>query len=249
MLNAVVKGVEEVSPGLVFLRVLPDAGVPDFIPGQYVALGLPLEQPAGEGKKPKIVKRAYSIGSSPNEKGHVEFYIAIVPDGLLTPRLAQIREGDRIFFAPKVVGAFTAHEVPETDGLILVSTGTGIAPFISMLRSGALWKPNRRIALLHGVRYSRDLAYREELLQYQRIHPEFQYLATVSREDPEWEGPRGYVQQFFFEGEISVQAGKDHLFLCGNPGMVEEIEAWAVERGYRPHSKKNPGDLHLEKYW
>ena len=104
MLNSTVVDRIDVTQELMILRVKPDAGVPHFIPGQYVALGLPGAAPRYEGALPepespapdKIIKRAYSIGSSPDQREYLEFYIAVVPTGLLTSRLATVTVGDRI---------------------------------------------------------------------------------------------------------------------------------------------------------
>ena len=250
MLNATVLKTEVLSSGLFELWVKPDESIPDFKPGQYVALGLPDEQPSTNGRE-KLVKRAYSIASTPHRKDALEFYIAEVENGELSPRLARLGEGDRIFVQKKYVGTFITDGVPDGSNLILVSTGTGIAPFISILRTPEVVSRFDRITFVHGVRYSRDLAYREEILERQEAEPQkFGYFATVSREGPpEWEGTKGYVQQFFTEGLIPVDSEKDHVFLCGNPAMVTELTEWLSERGFKEHKKKDPGNLHFEKYW
>ena len=166
MLNATVVRRVDVTPELMILSVKPDGGVPEFQPGQYVALGLfgaaerPTHFPAErEAHAPdKIIKRAYSIGSSPLTREYLEFYIAVVPDGGLTSRLALVREGDRVFLAPKITGTFTLEHVSAERNLVLVSTGTGLAPFMSMVRTPSTWTPGRRITVVHGVRHTHDLA-------------------------------------------------------------------------------------------
>ncbi|MBX7145137.1 MAG: ferredoxin--NADP reductase [Oligoflexia bacterium] len=256
MYNATIVRKIEVTPELIILQVKPDAGVPDFLPGQYVALGLPGESPRPAHfpaeREPqaagKLIKRAYSIGSSPSERGYFEFYIAIVPDGALTSRLVIPKEGDRVYVAPKVTGTFTLEEVPQEANLILISTGTGIAPFMSMLRTPATWTKQRKISVIHGVRYSKDLAYSDELRQL-AARPDFSYLPIVSRADPEWTGERGHVQSLFQKGAVTAQPTNDHVFLCGNPAMVEDMEKLLVGDGFKVHARKTPGNLHLEKYW
>ena len=141
-LNASIKRRINITDELVIFHVTPDSGVPDFKPGQYIALGLPGSAPRPEDFPPeeeeqkpdKIIKRAYSVGSPPSEKGWLELYIAIVPTGALTSRFALLEEGDRLFAAPKIVGTFVIDDVPSEHNLILVSTGTGIAPFMAMIR-------------------------------------------------------------------------------------------------------------------
>lgn len=257
MLNATLVKRIEITPELLILGVKPDGGVPSFLPGQYVALGLPGSAPRPadfppEAEPPapdKIIKRAYSIGSSPAHREYYEFYVAVVREGALTSRLVMLKEGDRLFAAPKVVGTFTAQDVPTDHNLILVSTGTGLAPYISMVRSPELWTPQRRITIIHGVRYPSDLAYREELLDLARTNVRFTYLPIVSRADDSWGGSRGHVQRFFLENEVTLNPSVDHVFLCGNPAMIEACQQLLEERGFIEHSRKRPGNLHLEKYW
>ncbi len=259
MLNATVHRRIELTKELVIFQIRPDAGVPDFKPGQYVALGL-LGSAARDPSFPaeihpppapdKLIKRAYSIGSSPDVREYVEFYIAIAEQGALTARLALVQEGDRIYMAPKITGTFTTCDVAGDHNLILVSTGTGIAPYMSMLRHPAVWTPGRHITLLHGVRHASDLAYRDELLALAQSRPaDFTYKATISRNDPSWQGERGYVQKFFEPGQIALNPELDHVFICGNPAMIDELQTMLEKKDFRLHTKRNPGNLHLEKYW
>lgn len=258
MLNATLVKRVNITDELALFYVKPDKEFPDFLPGQYVALGLPGAAPRPpqfpaerEVHAPdKLIKRAYSIGSAPHEKEYLEFYIAIVPDGGLTSRLALLKEGDRLHAAPKITGTFTLKEIPEEKNLIMVSTGTGIAPYMSMLRTPSTWARRDRIVLVHGVRYSKDLCYRDELMQLADQRPGFSYLAIVSREDPGWTGKKGRIQRLFEDKTILLTPTRDHVFLCGNPAMIDEMERLLVEsNGYSVHSKKNPGNLHLERYW
>lgn len=259
MFNATLIQRIEVTPDLLIIRVKPDAGVPNFEAGQYVALALPGSHPRPESfpaetesyAPDKLIKRAYSIGSSPAEKGYLEFYIAIVPTGALTSRLVTLKEGDRLFCAPKITGHFTLHDIPEGKNLILIATGTGLAPYMSMLRTGTVVQKYNAISILHGVRFERDLAYREELASFTQQNPRFKYHAFVSREDAK---PglfqKGYVQSVFMNGEITPDPVSDHVLVCGNPAMIEDVEKLlTTERGYIVHSKKTPGSLHVEKYW
>lgn len=256
MLNATIVKRLDVTPELMILSIKPDSGVPDFRPGQYVALGLfgSAERPSNfpperEAHAPdKIIKRAYSIGSSPLTRDYLEFYIAVVPDGGLTSRLALTREGDRVFLAPKITGTFTLEHVPGDRNLVLVSTGTGLAPFMSMVRTPATWTGGRHITVVHGVRHAHDLAYREELESLAASGKGLTYHPVVSR-DAGWAGAKGHVQSLFENGLVALDAVRDNVFLCGNPAMIEGMEKLLTSRGYTVHSKKTPGNLHLEKYW
>jgi len=258
MLNSTVVGRVDITPELMILRVKPDSGVPAFIPGQYVALGLPGAAPryAGapdevEAPAPdKLIKRAYSIGSSPETSDFFEFYIALVPNGALTSRLAVVKPGDRLFSQPKVTGTFTLEGVPNDHNLVLVSTGTGLAPFMSMVRTPLTWSEGRRITIVHGVRYPQDFAYADELSSLAESREGFKYLPIASRAPDSFGGRKGRVQSLFEDSSIALNPEVDHVFLCGNPAMIDDVERdLTSQRGYVVHSKKTPGNLHVEKYW
>jgi len=257
MLNSTLVQRIEVTPDLLILRVKPDAGVPEFKSGQYVALGLPgdavrysgaapeVEQPAAD----KLIKRAYSIGSSPSQREYLEFYVAVVPDGALTSRLAALKEGDRLFAQPKVTGTFTLEGLPPERNLLLVATGTGLAPFMSMVRTGEVWTAGRTITVVHGVRYPSDFAYSDELMSYQEGGRQLLYLPIASRAGDEYTGRKGRIQRLFEDQVIVPNPATDSVFLCGNPAMIEDLERYLTERAFVLHSKKTPGNLHVEKYW
>jgi ferredoxin--NADP+ reductase len=244
--NATIVNKTHLTDDLIIIRVLPDEGVHKFTPGQYVALGL-VASPT-EGEAPKLIKRAYSIGSSPDAKDFLEFYIAIVTDGALTPSIKALKEGDKLFCAPKITGHFTLEPIPSEANLILISTGTGIAPFVSMITTPSTWEHNRRITIIHGVRYLRDLGYRANIEELQKSHPNLHYFPVVSREDSA-STHRGYVQDLIQSNRVSVDPTTDHVLLCGNPAMITDVETLLVKHGFIVHSKKTPGNLHHEKYW
>ena len=256
MLNATVVKRVNITDSLFIMGVKPDFEVPNFLPGQYVALGLPASAlrmggylDENEAVSDKILKRTYSIGSSPDQRDLIEFYVAVVPTGILTPRLQLLKEGDRVYIAPKVTGKFTIEGLSEDKNLILISTGTGIAPYISMIRTENIWTANRKITLLHGVRYTADLAYAEELKNLQNKNSNFSYYTTVSRAEESYTGEKGYVQKYLKDEVVKLNPEKDHVFLCGNPAMIDELESYLCQNSYTVHSSKTPGNLHLEKYW
>lgn len=257
MLNSTLIERIEVTPDLLILRVKPDAGVPDFKPGQYVALGLMGVAPRYSGAEPeveapapdKLIKRAYSIGSSPTQRDYLEFYVAVVPTGALTTRLAALNVGDRLFTQPKVTGTFTLDGIEPNRNLVLVSTGTGLAPFMSMVRTDDVWTPSRRVTVIHGVRFPADFAYSDELSDYQKRDRDLVYLPIASRAGDDYTGHKGRIQRLFDDGLVSPNPEQDSVFLCGNPAMIEDMERHLVSRGFVVHSKKSPGNLHVEKYW
>lgn len=265
--NALVTERIEIHPDLIFLKVAPDGWeFEPFKAGQYAVLGLPGSAARCENSDPdvqpvdqdKLLRRAYSIGSSGQETNELEFFISLVASGGLSPRLLALRPGDPVYLAPKVKGTFTLEGVPEEKNLVLISTGTGITPYLSMVRGSALAPATRRVAILHGVRHSWDLGYDEELHRIQKGHINLNYVSTVSRPEHEktpWEGHTGYVQSLWSSGVLHDCWGftpspeDTHIFLCGNPGMTQQAQELLESEGFTLHSKKAPGNLHVEKYW
>lgn len=264
--NAILTSRRDIAPGLAILRVEPDGwSLPDFKPGQFATLGLPADAPRGPeagaeepGTEAGFIRRAYSIASSSREKAYLEFYIVEVPSGALTPRLFALRPGDRLWLGPRMAGLFTLDRVAPDRNLVLVATGTGLAPYMSMLRTDLLAHPERRLAVLHGARHAAELGYREELFHLQRDAPNFSYLPVISRPEAEprpWPGATGHLQDFWATAPLAALwgfrpgPGDTDVFLCGNPQMVRDLTALLAAEGFREHSAKVPGQIHFEKYW
>ncbi|HMO01434.1 MAG TPA: ferredoxin--NADP reductase [Oligoflexia bacterium] len=251
MYNATVVKRIQVADNLIILRIKPDWQIPDFKPGQYVAIGLSeSEEDLGDNQSmpttAKIIKRAYSIATPPRQKNYLEFYIALVEGGELTTKIGKLVEASRLFVTPKITGSFTLDGVPEGKNMIFISTGTGIAPYISMIENGL---SAQEITLIHGVRHDSDLAYREICLNWEKTLGNFRYLPIVSRPTSEWQGRVGRVQALFESGEVKTDPLSDHIFLCGNPAMVDQMESYLKALGFKEHLRRDPGNLHLEKYW
>lgn len=266
-LNAVIGQRSEVAPGLIILRVAPEGWeLPEFIPGQFAVLGLPgaalrvpEADPEEETPEPdKIISRAYSITSSSRTREYLEFYITLVRSGALTPRLFRLKIGDRLWLSPKIAGRFTLDEIPTEAHVVLIGTGTGIAPYMSMIRTLLDRQSQRRMAIVHGARHSWDLGYSAELFTLARICPTLTYLPIISRPQEEpvpWAGLKGYVQEVWIQGILDRVWGfhptpaDTHVLLCGNPGMIESMEAILQREGFAEHTPKRPGQYHLERYW
>jgi len=266
-LNAVIQQRIEVAPGLMVIRVAPDGWeLPDFTPGQFAVLGLPPEAPRcdiadpdeEEHKPGVLIRRAYSIASSSIAREYLELYITLVRSGALTPRLFALQPGDRLWLGPKITGRFTLDEAPVDADLVLVATGTGLAPYMSMLRTMRPEDDGRRIAVFLGARHSWDLGYRSELVTLDRLSPSFSYLSIISRpaEEPvPWSGPAGYVQDLWQGDHLERIWGSrptpesSRIFLCGNPAMIEDMVVILAEEGFREHSRKQPGHVFVERYW
>jgi len=265
--NAVVLHREDLSPVLTILRIAPRGWeLPDFLPGQYGTIGLPPTAPRTPGCDPdpeplpadKLIKRAYSVASSSVAREYLEFYVSLVTSGSLTPRLLTLQSGSPIWLSPRVIGTFTLREVPAGRNLVLIATGTGLAPYVSMLRTELDVRAGARFAVLHGARHSWDLGYRSELTTMQRLAKNLAYLPVISAPAAEpvpWSGHAGYVQHLWERGLVAEAWGAEprpedtHIFLCGNPRMIETMLPVLAAQGFREHSKKSPGEVHTEKYW
>jgi ferredoxin--NADP+ reductase len=264
-LNAIVMLKEELSPRLMILRVAADGWeLPDFEPGQFTDLGLlgsalrcRLSEPENPLPDPdKLIHRAYSIASSSLIHEYLEFYISLVTSGALTPRLFALDLGGRLWLSSRVTGMFTLDQVPRDKNIVLVATGTGLAPYISMLSSELPCASQRRFAVLHGAYHSWDLGYRSELLTLQHLCPNLSYVATINGPEQEpvpWRGPTGYVQELWKQEVVAKAWGFEptpentHVFLCGNPHMIRDMEDLLAQEGFREHSPMQAGQIHVEQ--
>ncbi len=256
--NATIVDRIDLSEELAIFRVALDDELPEgdwFVPGQYMVIGV------NNAVEPELgsVQRPMSIASEPAERGHVEFYIRRVaqPESKnpLTHSLFRLPEGARVFLRPKPKGHFT---VPGTMGIdddrwrIYVSAGTGLAPFVSIVRDDLTHgRSVARTCIIHGVSRSGDLGYREELELMEKDHGLF-YLPTVSRpaECPDWQGRSGRAEDCFktdglelLETRMSLAAGSlspdDAVVLvCGLQGTIGESILRLAGRGFVPAEKK-----------
>jgi ferredoxin--NADP+ reductase len=263
--NATVIGREEVNPQLLVLRVEPDTAMFDFKPGQFGVLGLlgresrvleaAAEEPVTEPDK--MIRRAYSIASSSVERRYVEFYLTLITSGQLTPRLFALKHGGRLFLGPKASGVFTLDRVPAGKAVVLIATGTGLAPYLSMLRTMLVNETQRRFVVLHGARFGWDLGYRGELESLARLRPNFIYIPSITRpeEDPHFRGYTGRVQALVKQGVVEKESGvaldpaQVDVFLCGNPDMVKTVKEMLEAKGFTTGQPGKPGTIHIEEYW
>lgn len=247
--NATVVGRNDLNAELAIVHVAPDGwNPPDFEPGQFATLGLPDPE-----KRSGLLKRVFSIASAPGAPA-MEFYIQLVKHGEFTRRLWHLEEGDRLWLSDKVAGRFTLEPVPPDKDLLLLGTGTGLAPYLSMVRHYRGRERWRRAAVVHGVRHVADLGYREELERLAAEDESLAYVPLVSR-DPEWTGVRGRVQLLLEDGALEARTGFPldpttcHVFLCGSPAMIDDMEVALAALGFTAHSGRAPGNLHFERYW
>lgn len=262
--NATVTSRLDINPFLIILGIKPDLQPYNFKPGQYTVVGLKASTPRVEGSTPEanpkegeaIIQRAYSIASA-NNTGVLDFYLALVSHGELTPRLFTLKKGDRVYVGAKSTGVFTLDSVAPNKSLLLMATGTGLAPYISMLRSQLNELKNRKVVVLHGVRHSGDLGYREELEALEKKHSNIVYLPVISQpaKDPSWKGQGGYLQDVIFSGVVQERTGLKvtpenfDVFICGNPAMIEASIEKLSAVGFILAKGRNPGTIHIEEYW
>ncbi len=269
VLNAIVTLRNEVSPWLMILQVVPDGWeIPEYVPGNFTVLGLPgsasrcfLAGPEPALPDPeKLIKRVYCIASSPLNRDFLEFYIALVPGGALSPRLFNLKIGDRIWLSPKINGKFTYDDsqVPQGANLVFMATGSGLAPFISMLSTYLSSQPKRRVAIVHGARHSWDLGYRSILMTMQHLRANVTYIPVISQPDKEpvpWKGVSGYVQDVWKSRALEKTWGfkpnpdNTHVFICGSPQMSEAMIEILSQEGFKEDTKTEMGQVHVEKYW
>jgi ferredoxin--NADP+ reductase len=229
---------DEVAPGLVICAVASDTEPFPFTPGQYATLALP----SAEGK---VIQRPMSISSPSNDLSEYEFFIRLVPGAEFTPLLWELKVGDTI----GIKGA-KGKFVLQDDGrrCLLVSSGTGLAPYMSMIETLLANGERREVHVLHGVSHVRDLAWREWLTELEadgRIP--LHYAPTISRpaENPGWEGLTGRVEAIV-PGELDLHPltpDDTTIYLCGNPDMITAVEELAAARGYPPEQ------IRKELYW
>lgn len=229
---------------LLSLKVAAPLG--PFEAGQFTKLALDL---AGER-----VARPYSLVNPPGS-GPLEFYYNVVEAGPLSPRLAALAAGDEVFVAPNPAGFLVLREVPEAENLWLIATGTGLGPFLSILRTEAPWERFRKVVLVHATRTAADQAYRPLIADIGRARgAQFALVSFVSRE-PAALALAGRVPAAIADGRLEAAAGgelsaaRSHVMLCGNPAMVTDVTAALAARGMRKHRRRAPGHITVETYW
>jgi ferredoxin/flavodoxin---NADP+ reductase len=221
-----------------------------FQNGQFAMIGLEVEG------RPLV--RAYSMASA-NHEDALEFFSIKVSDGPLTSRLQKIREGDIILVGRKATGTLVTGNLIPGRRLLLLSTGTGIAPFASLIKDPDIYESYETIILAHGCRQVSELAYGERLVERLREDELFGpllagkliYHPTVTREPFR---NRGRITDLIESGQIFDDVGlpaldreTDRIMLCGSPGMLEELRAMFTARGFVEGNHSEPGHFVIEK--
>jgi len=217
-----------------------------FAAGQFTKLALDV---GGER-----IARPYSLVNPPGSEPQ-EFYYNVVLAGPLSPRLAALGAGEPVFVAPNAAGFLVLAEVPDAENLWLISTGTGLGPFLSILRTETPWQRFKRVTLVHATRTAAEQVYDELLKSVGAARGEqFSRVAFVSREASAG-ALAGRVPAAIRDGRLEraaqaeLSAERSHAMLCGNPAMVADVTAALVERGMRKHRRRAPGHISVETYW
>ena len=232
------------TPALFSLRLAGPAFA--FEAGQFVKLALEVD-----GER---VARPFSFVNPPGELP-LEFYGVIVPGGPLSPRLACLQPGDNVHLSAKPAGFLVLSEVPPAQELWLLATGTGIAPFLSILRTDTPWTRYARVILVHAVRRANELVYRELIDGLSHARGErFRSVSFVSREAAR-DALAGRIPAAIGDGRLEGAADcvigpeRSQVMLCGNPDMVRDATAALAARGLRKNRRRAPGHITVENYW
>jgi ferredoxin--NADP+ reductase len=223
-----------------------------FVPGQFSRLGLPKEDGS-------IVWRAYSIVSASYDE-HLEFFSIVVPGGEFTSRLSKLRVGDVVLVEKMNYGFLTTARFEQGRDLWMLATGTGVAPFISILHELDTWESYDRIVLVYSVRHSSELAYENTVASF-AAHEYFggfagklAFVPVVTRDKvPGVLSER--IPVLLGSGQLEQCAGlqldreRSRIMICGNPEMVDDTRKWFIENGYTISRRAKPGHLALENLW
>ena len=222
-----------------------------FRSGEFVMIGLP-----GENGKP--ILRAYSI-ASPNWDEELEFYSIKVPDGPLTSRLQHIQVGDTIIVGKKPTGTILIDYLLPAKRLYMLSTGTGLAPFMSVIRDPETYEKFEEVILVHGVREVKELAYHDyitqELPQHEflgeLVSKQLKYYPTVTREPFK---NQGRINDLIESGKLFADLGvpalnplEDRVMLCGSPEMLASLKHILEQRDFEEGNTTRPGDFVIER--
>jgi ferredoxin--NADP+ reductase len=223
-----------------------EADIAPFTAGQFNRLALEID---GE-----MVARPYSFVNGPANPVN-EFCFTVVKDGPLTHELIRLKTGDPLYLAPRAAGFFVLSEVPDTETLWMLSTGTAIGPFLSILTTAEAWQRYRNIVLVHAVRTTEELVYQDEIKALLEQHAEqLRFIPFVSREDTDF-AIKGRVPAAIEDGQLEQRAGLEiaadntQVMICGNPDMVHDTQSVLEARGLKKNRRRDPGHITTEQYW
>ncbi|WP_223266968.1 ferredoxin--NADP reductase [Chlorobium phaeovibrioides] len=260
--NATVRAVTVVTPDLMILQIATDEPRQGFLAGQNMLLGLYGNEGRSLNSEPEanpvpheqLLRRPYAIASHSTETSLFEFYISQVKSGQLSPRLFNLKVADRLHAGETIRGGFLLNETPDGSDIIMVATGTGIAPYISFLRTHIAERPESKMIVIQGAAHREDLGYFSELVFLEKSYPNFFYVPTLTDADDGWEGKRSRIEDLlendFLQNEFNITPDPEwtHFFISGKPDMVSSISRWLEQFGYRRHQSDDPGEYYIEEY-
>lgn len=220
-----------------------------FTAGQFARIGLKVAD--------DLVVRAYSVVSSPYDET-LEFFSIVVPDGAFTSQLQHLKVGDELYLEKVPYGFLTLarYQAPAPKDLWLLATGTGLAPFISMLQDFETWQKYQNIHLIYSVRTAAELAYVDRITEIVELfsegHEGFKFVPIITR-DPQAE-LHDRLPVLIENGQLEKTVGLDfdpastHIMLCGNPQMVEDTRDALKARGLTMN-RRGEGNIAVENYW
>lgn len=223
-----------------------NADISPFIAGQFTKLGLEIDG--------KLIQRAYSYINPPNAK-YQEIYATRVADGLLSPRLHALEAGDTVMITKEANGFFTLDEIPQSEHLWMLSTGTAIGPFLSILHQKKVWQRFRKVVLIHGVRFSADLSYQAEINALKKKHSDQIIVQPFVTREPNIEALSGRITHALDDGMLERIVGlplapeRSQVMLCGNPHMVKDVANLLKQKGFEKNLRRKPGNITTEQYW
>lgn len=204
------------------------------------------------------VFRAYSVASSPYDE-FIEFFSVVIPHGEFTSKVNHIQVGDSLLLNTMPFGYLTLarYQLPLPNDLWLLATGTGLAPFLSILKTIEVWQQYQRIILVYSARTSQELAYQAEIDAIKSIYGDngaaFVFLPIVTRE-ADYAGEKARIPNLILSGKLTELVGqkldkeRSHVMLCGNPQMVEDTKEALKSIGLTMN-RRGEGNIAVENYW
>ena len=223
----------------------------DYEEQGYEAQGQPIDLDG-------YVFRAYSVASSPYDE-FIEFFSVVIPEGEFTSKVNHIQVGDSLLLNTMPFGYLTLarYQLPLPNDLWLLATGTGLAPFLSILKTIEVWQQYQRIILVYSARTSQELAYQAEIDAIKSIYGDngaaFVFLPIVTRE-ADYAGEKARIPNLILSGKLTQLVGqkldkeRSHVMLCGNPQMVEDTKEALKSIGLTMN-RRGEGNIAVENYW
>lgn len=217
-----------------------------FSAGQFVNVALNIDD--------KRTNRPYSLVNSPQDS-LLEIHFNAVKEGLLSPELAKLVAGDRIEVSERASGLLTLSEMPDVPNLWLLATGTGLGPFLSILKTAEPWQRFKKIILAYSVKTLESQAYQSDFEMLQSRYPEkFCFAPFITREEIK-NTFHSRLTQSIESGALekhvglTLSADNNHIMLCGNSTMISEVTILLEGKGLRRHTRREPGNIAIEKYY